>query len=130
MNFQSLVEQLAKWYFVRNHKKFGIVCYGATNSDKILLADLLCSQYRDWQICAFSCPPGTNVSQFHLDGLLNTFVYRCDEMIFENICIVQRMKNLLGGSCLMDTDVKYKSKQQIPPNPTIINMNGKTLHWF
>ena len=40
------------------------------------------------------------------------------------------MKNLLEGSCLMDTDVKYKPKQQIPPNPTIINMNGKTLHWF
>ena len=49
-------------------------------------------------------------------------------MVFENISIVQRMKNLLEGSRLMDTDVKYKSKQQIVPNPTIISMNGKTLH--
>lgn len=48
-------------------------------------------------------------------------------MVFENISIVQRMKNLLEGSRLMDTEVKYKSKQQITPNPTFISMNGKSL---
>ena len=126
ISFDNLAKQLTRWYFVRNHKKYGIILYGTTNSGKTLFADLLCSQYKDWEIGAFSCPPGINVSQFHLDALLNTFLYRCDEMIFENICIVQRMKNLLEGSRLMDTDVKYKSKQQIPPNPTIISMNGKT----
>ena len=110
INFDTLIEHLARWYFVRNHKKFGLLCFGATNSGKTLLADLLCSQYRDWEIGAFSCPPGTIVSLFHLDALLNTFIYRCDEIIFENLSIVQRMKNLLEGSRLMDTHVKYKSK--------------------
>ena len=126
--FAKLIKHLSRWYFCRNHKKFGILCYGATNSGKSLLADLLCSEYRNWEIGAFSCPPGTNVSQFHLDNLLNTFVYRCDEMVFENISIVQRMKNLLEGSRLMDTDVKYKSKQQILPNPTFISMNGRSVN--
>ena len=50
-------------------------------------------------------------------------------MIFENLSIVQQMKNLLEGSRLMDTDVKYKSKQQVLPNPTFISMNGKTIHF-
>ena len=122
--FGKLVKLLSEWYLCRNHKKYGILMYGNTNSGKTLLSGLICSEYRDWEIGGFSCPPGTNVSQFHLDNLLNTFLYRCDEMVFENISIVQRMKNLLEGSRLMDTDVKYKSKQQILPNPTIISMNA------
>lgn len=127
--FAKLIKWLSQWYFCQNHEKFGILCYGATNSGKSLFADLLYSEYQDWEIGGFSCPPGTNVSQFHLDNLLNTLIYRCDKMFFENISIVQRMKNLLEGSRLMDTDVKYKSKQQVLPNPTLISMNGKTLHF-
>ena len=104
--FAKLVQLLSRWYFCRNYKKFGILCYGATNNGKTLLADLLCSEYKDWEIGAFSCPPWTKVSQFHLDNLLNTFLYRCDEMVFENISIVQHIKNLSEGSCLMDTEIK------------------------
>ena len=37
------------------------------------------------------------------------------------------MKNLLEGSCLLDTDVIYKAKQQILPAPTVINMNGSSI---
>ena len=126
-NFDSLVTKSTNWYFARNHKKFGLLCYGYTNSGKSLLADLLTSQFQPWEIGCFSCPPGTTVCQFYLDALLNTFIYRCDEIIFENLSIVQKMKNLLEGSHLLDTDVKYKAKQQILPAPTIITMNGQTL---
>ena len=123
----ELTTELTRWYFCMNHKKFSLLCFGHTNSGKSLLVDLLCLQFEEWQIGVFSCPPGTTVCQFYLDGLLNTFVYRCDEIIFKNLSIVQKMKNLLEGSRLLDTDVKCKSKQQILPAPTIINMNGSTV---
>ena len=122
-----LINHLSKWYFKLNHKKFGLICYSQTNSGKSLLADLLTSQYRDWEIGTFSCPPGTHVSQFYLDALLNTHIYRCHEIIFENLNIVQKMKNLLEGSRLLDIDVKYKSKMQITPAPVIMNLNGSSL---
>lgn len=86
---------LTRWYFKMNHKELGIIVFGRINSSKSLLADLLTSQYKDWEIGTFACPPGLNVNQFYLDSLLNTFIYRCDEIIFENLNIVQKMKNLL-----------------------------------
>ena len=87
----------------------------------------ICEQkYREWEIGAFSCPSDTN-SQFYLHALVNTFVYRCDEVVFENLLIVQRMKNLLEGSRLLDTDVKYKSKMQLPPAPVLVNLNGSSI---
>ena len=110
-----------------NHKKLGLICYGTTNSGKNLLADLLTSEYKEWEVGVFSCPPGININQFYLDGLLNTFIYRCDEIVFENINIVQKMKTLLEGSRLLDTDIIYKAKQQILPAPTVINMNGSSI---
>lgn len=118
---------MSEWYFKLNHKKFGLICYGQTNSGKSLLADLLTSQYREWEIGTFSYPPGTHVSQFYLDKLLNTHIYRCDEIVFENLNIVQKMKNLSEGSRLLDIDVKYKSKMQITPAPVIMNLNGSSL---
>ena len=57
-----------------NHKKLGLICYGTTNSGKSLLADLLTSEYKEWEVGVFSCPPGININQFYLDGLLNTFI--------------------------------------------------------
>ena len=75
----------------------------------------------------FSCPQNTSINQFYLDGLLNTFIYRCDEIVFEYLPVVQLMKNLSEVSKILNTDVKYKSKQQINPNPVLINMNGNTV---
>ena len=83
MSHEHLVDILTRWYFKMNHKKLGLICYGFTNSSKSLLAELLTLEYREWEIGAFSCLRGTNISQFYLDALLNTFVYRCDEIVLE-----------------------------------------------
>ena len=83
--------------------------------------------YNVWDIGVFAYPPGTSVSQFYLDGLLNTFIYRCDEIVFEHLPVVQLMKNLLESSKILNTDVKYKSKQYIQSAPVIINMNGSSV---
>ena len=74
MSHEELVSNLTRWYFKINHKKLGLICYGHTNSGKSLLAHLLTSQFQQWEIGAFSCPPGTNISQFYLDALLNTYL--------------------------------------------------------
>ena len=37
------------------------------------------------------------------------------------------MKNLLEGSKISNTDVKYKSKQHIEGAPVIINVNASSL---
>ena len=128
MTIDILILHLCKWYFKLNHKKLGLICYGQTNSRKSLLADLLTSQYQEWEIGTFACPPDITVNQFYLGALLNMHIYRCDEIVFENLNIVQKMKNLLEGSRLLDTDVKYKSKMQIPPAPVIINLNGSSIN--
>ena len=65
---------------------------------------------------------GTQVNQFYLDGLLNTFVYRCNEIVSEHMPVVQLMTNLLEGSENLNTDVKYKSKQHISPAPVVIDI--------
>ena len=54
--FAKLVSLFSKWYFCRNHKKFGILCYGNTNSGKSLLADLFFNQYKDWEIGTLAVP--------------------------------------------------------------------------
>ena len=110
MSHEHLVDILTRWYFKMNHKKLGLLCYGFTNSGKSVLAELLKLEYREWEIGAFSCPPVTNISQFYLEALLNTFVYCCNKIVFENLHIVERMKNLSESSLLLHTDVKCKSK--------------------
>ena len=57
---------LTRWYFKMNHKKLGIIVLGRTNSGKSLLADLLTSKYKDWEIGKFAWPPGLNLNQFYL----------------------------------------------------------------
>ena len=74
LDVSELVNKLTRWYFKLNHKKLGFILYGRTNSGRSLLADLLTSMYNVWDIGVFSCPPGTSINQFYLDGLLNTFI--------------------------------------------------------
>ena len=108
-------------------QKLGLILYGYTNSGKSLLDNLLTSMYNVWDIGVFSCLPGTQVNQFYLDGLLNMFIYRSDEIVFEHLSVVLIMKNLLEGSKILNTDIKHKSKQHISTAPVIINMNGSSI---
>ena len=94
-NVNDFTTQLSKWYSQLNHKKLGLIINSTTNSGKSLLADLLISMYKVWEVGTFNRPPGKQVNQFFLDNLINTFVYRCDEMVVEHLPIVQLMKNLL-----------------------------------
>ena len=63
ISVHKLVECLTRWYFKLNHKKLGIILYGSTNSRKSLLADLLTSMYKVWEVGMFSCPGGSSVSR-------------------------------------------------------------------
>lgn len=83
--------------------------------------------YNVWKVGTFNCPPGTQVNQYFLDNLMNTFVYRCDEMVFEHLPVVQLMKYLLEGSKILNTDIKYKVKQHIEAVPVFINVNVSSL---
>ena len=49
MSHEELVCNLTQWYFKMNHKQLGLICYGHTNSGKSLVADLLTSQFQQWE---------------------------------------------------------------------------------
>ena len=45
-------------------------------------------------------------------------------MVFEHLGLIQMIKQLLGGSHTLTTDVKYKDSKPIDAHPTIITMNS------
>ena len=80
--------------------------------------------YRPHEIGYFNCPTGPQPSSFMLQQLTNCFAYRCDEMIFENLGVLQTMKQLLEGSSTLHSDVKHKEPIKVDPRSVLITMNA------
>ena len=61
--------------------------------------------YQAHEVGYFNCPTGPQPSSFMLQQLTNCLAYRCDEMIFEKLGVLQTMKQLLEGSSTLHNDV-------------------------
>nr|XP_047142737.1 uncharacterized protein LOC124817008 isoform X2 [Hydra vulgaris] len=124
ISVNRLKQLLCNFIFNLNHKKRGLILCGPSDSGKTFLANLLYSNFKPHEIGYFNCPTGPNPSAFLLQALSNCLAYRCDEMVFEHIGVIQLMKQLLEGSNTLTTDVKYKDAMPIDPHPTLITMNS------
>ena len=80
--------------------------------------------YQAHEIGYINCPTGAQPSSFMLQQLTNYILYRCDEMIFENLGVLQTMKQLLEGSSTLHTDVKYEEPIKVDPRSVLITMNA------
>ncbi|XP_047142743.1 uncharacterized protein LOC124817011 [Hydra vulgaris] len=124
ISVNRLKQLLCNFIFNLNHKKRGLILCGPSDSGKTFLANLLYSNFKPHEIGYFNCPTGPNPSAFLLQALSNCLAYRCDEMVFEHLGVIQLMKQLLEGSNTLTTDVKYKDAMPIDPHPTLITMNS------
>nr|XP_047142279.1 uncharacterized protein LOC105846941 isoform X2 [Hydra vulgaris] len=126
ISVNRLKQLLCNFIFNLNHKKRGLILCGPSDSGKTFLANLLYSSFKRHEIGYFNCPTGPNPSAFLLQALSNCLAYRCDEMVFEHLGVIQLMKQLLEGSSTLTTDVKYKDAMPIDPHPTLITMNSSS----
>ncbi|XP_047137287.1 uncharacterized protein LOC124813806 [Hydra vulgaris] len=124
ISVNRLKQLLCNFIFNLNHKKRGLILCGPSDSGKTFLANLLYSNFKPHEIGYFNCPTGPNPSAFLLQALSNCLAYRCDEMVFEHLGVIQLMKQLLEGSNTLTTDVKNKDAMPIDPHPTLITMNS------
>ncbi|XP_047142739.1 uncharacterized protein LOC124817009 isoform X1 [Hydra vulgaris] len=124
ISVNRLKQLLCNFIFNLNHKKRGLILCGPSESGKTFLANLLYSNFKPHEIGYFNCPTGPNPSAFLLQALSNCLAYRCDEMVFEHLGVIQLMKQLLEGSNTLTTDVKYNDAMLIDPHPTLITMNS------
>ena len=124
IGIDSLKHQLGMWLFNRNHKKRGLILCGPSDTGKSFFGNLLYGIYQAHEIGYFNCPTGPQPSSFMLQQLTNCLAYRCDEMIFENLGVLQTMKQLLEGSSTLHTDVKYKEPIKVDPRSVLITMNA------
>ena len=124
IGLDSLKHHLGLWLFNRNHKKRGLILCGPSDTGKSFFGNLLYGMYQPHEIGYFNCPTGPQPSSFMLQQLTNCLAYRCDEMIFENLGVLQTMKQLLEGSSTLHTDVKYKEPIKVDPRSVLITMNA------
>ena len=124
IGIESLQNQLGMWLFNRNHKKRGLILCGPSDTGKSFLGKLLYGIYQPHEIGYFNCPTGPQPSSFMLQQLTNCLAYRCDEMIFENLGVLQTIKQLLEGSSTLHTDVKYNEPNKVDPRSVLITMNA------
>ena len=121
----QLCTGLKAWLLNTNDKKKGLILCGETDSGKSFLANLLLSGFGQFEIGYFQCSMGPNPSSFMFQGLVNTLIYRCDEMVFEYMGLVQVMKQLLEGSRSLTVDQKFKDSISLPARPVVITMNSR-----
>ena len=119
-----MLSMLKRWMLNLNHKKHGLILIGETDSGKSFLADLLLSIFNCYEIGYFQCPMSSHVSPFLFQGLINKSVFRCDELVLEQLGFLQSFKQLTEGSTTLQTDVKYKDSLPIDGRPVIVTMNG------
>nr|XP_047144589.1 uncharacterized protein LOC124818111 [Hydra vulgaris] len=100
ISVNRLKQLLCNFIFNLNHKKRGLILCGPSDSGKTFLANLLYSSFKPHEIGYSNCPTGLNPSSFLLQALSNCLAYRCDEMVFEHLGVIQLMKQLLEGSGL------------------------------
>ena len=124
----TIKKELCNFIFNKNNKKKGLILCGPSDSGKLFVANLLYSLFKPYEIGYFNCPTGPNPSPFLLQSLTNSIAYRCDEMVFEHLGVIQMIKQLLEGSHTLTTDVKYKDSMTIDAHPTIITMNATSKH--
>ena len=124
IGIDTLKHNLGLWLFNRNHKKRGLILCGPSDTGKSFFGNLLYGMYQPHEIGYFNCPTGPQPSSFMLQQLTNCLAYRCDEMIFENLGVLQTMKQLLEGSSTLHTDVKYKEPIKVDPRSVLITMNA------
>ena len=124
IGMESLKKQLGNWLFNKNHKKRGVILCGPSDTGKSFFGNLLYGMYQPHEIGYFNCPAGPQPSSFMLQQLTNCLAYRCDEMIFENLGVLQTMKQLLEVSSTLHTDVKYKEPIKVDPGSVLITMNA------
>ena len=124
IGLDPLKHHLGVWLFNRNHKKRGLILCGPSDTGKSFFANLLYGMYQSHEIGYFNCPTGPQPSSFMLQQLTNCLAYRCDEMIFENLGVLQTMKQLLEGSSTLYTDVKYNEPIKVDPRSVLITMNA------
>ena len=124
MSMESLKKSLGNWLFNKNHKKRGLILCGPSDTGKSFFANLLYGMYQAHEVGYFNCPTGPQPSSFMLQQLKNCLAYRCDKMIFENLGLLQTMKQLLEGSSTLHTDVKYKEPIKVDPRSVLITMNA------
>ena len=115
---------LKKWITNSNGKKKGLILIGEPDSGKSFLADMLLSCFKPYEIGYFNCPMSTHISTFLFQGLINKSVYRCDELVLEQLGFVQAFKQLTEGSKTLQTDVKFKDALPVDGKPVIVTMNG------
>ena len=65
-----------------------------------------------------------HISPFFFQGPINKLVYRCDELVLEQLGMVQAFKQLAEGSKTLQTDVKFKDVPPVDGRPVIVTMNG------
>ena len=51
-------------------------------------------------------------------------IYRCDELVLEQLGFVQAFKQLTEGSKTLQTDVKFKDALPVDGRPVLVTMNG------
>ena len=123
LSVDCLTLHLKRWLVNSNTKRHGLVLMGEPDSGKSFLADLILSCFKPFEIGYFNCPMSTNISPFLFQGLINKMVYRCDELVLEQLGMVQAFKQLTEGSKTLQTDVKFKDA--LPDGrPVLVTMNG------
>ena len=124
ISLKSILSKLKCWLLNLNKKRHGLVLIGKPDSGKSFLADLLLSLYEPFEIGYFACPMSSHISPFLFQGLINKLVYRCDELVLEQLGFVQSFKQLTEGSKTLQTDVKFKDALPVDSRPVIVTMNG------
>ena len=105
ISVKALMIILATWLFNLDPKKKCLTLVGKTNRP--------------------------NPSEFMLSMLGNSFMYRCDKLVYENIGVIQKLKQLYEGCSSLYTNVKYKDPVKVAPLPVIVTQNGTNFqHLF
>ena len=112
------------WLFNNNHKKRGLLLCGPRDTGKSFLGIILYGNYKPYEIEYFNCPTGPKPSRFILQQLTNCLAYRCDKILFENIEVIETMKQIQEGSQTLHTDLKYKEPMEVDARSILITMHS------
>nr|QTE04002.1 MAG: hypothetical protein [Motacilla densovirus] len=97
-------------------KKNAIKIYGAANSGKSLIAQLIASCF----ICSYANNHGSE-NEFFLSNMLNKALILCEEL-FVTPATCEDFKSILGGANI-DISKKFNEKQILSRTPVIITSN-------
>ena len=111
----------------KNYKRGGLSLLGVSNSGKPTFLKLFKGLFRSWEVGSIQCPTGNNPSSFMFQNCVNTHMYICNEMRFENPNLIQVLKEFFEDSKSMFADVKYKDAIRLDSKPLDMAMNTRDI---